>query len=157
MRTIRLFTFTLSAIAICGCGKESSESVPTYPVSGKVTYNGKPAGGVQVFLYPTSAPTIPQIPSNPHGTTEKDGTFTLTTYREGDGAPEGGYQVILNWPAAKEDDDDEATTDRLQGWYDAAHSKLRAQIKSGDNALPPFNLPAITKPPEQLMGIPGRN
>jgi hypothetical protein len=30
--------------------------------------------------------------------TGPDGSFTLSTYGDGDGAPQGGYQVVLLWP-----------------------------------------------------------
>src|SRR5262245_18770575 len=86
-----------AVLAIAGCDS-TADAVTVQPVTGKVLYDGKPAAGVKVFLLPTSAPMIPQIPSNPHGTTGPDGSFTLTTFKDRDGAAEGGYQVILLWP-----------------------------------------------------------
>lgn len=139
---------------LAGCG--SPGPVPTHPVSGQVIYAGKPAAGVQVFLNPTSAPMVPDIPSNPRGVTGADGRFALGTYSAEDGAPEGGYQVILLWPQ-KESPEDEEATDRLLGWYDGVRSQLTARVAAGNNTLPTINLPAITRPPEASAGIPGRN
>jgi hypothetical protein len=77
----------LIVLAASGCGKAGR--VPTYPVHGQILYDGKPAAGVMVFFYPTGAPGVPEIPGNPHGETGPDGRFTLTTYKDGDGAAEG--------------------------------------------------------------------
>ena len=90
--------------------------------------------------------------------TRADGTFTLTTYAAGDGAPEGGYQVLLLWPAEAKEGEEEPEPDRLLGWYDVARSKLTVRVRAGENDLPPFNLPPVLGPPEALQGgIPGRN
>jgi hypothetical protein len=153
MRTMMVF---LLAAAVVGCGS-SGGPVTVHPVSGQVLYANRPAAGVQVFFYPTSAPTVPRIPSNPFGVTGPDGRFTLTTYQEGDGAAEGAYQVILLWPLPRKSDQEEADTDRLLGWYDAAHTRLRVRVKAGENSLPPFKIAPVSGPPPVSEGIPGRN
>jgi hypothetical protein len=122
-----------------------------------VFYDGKPAAGVQLYLNPTSAPMVPDVPTNPYGTTGPDGRFTLSTYGNGDGAAEGSYQVILIWPPETIEDEEPADEDRLLGWYNGVHSKLSVEIKSGSNELEPFKLPARSKPPEAAEGVPGRN
>jgi hypothetical protein len=141
---------------LIGCS-QTKPPVPVHPVSGQVMYNGKAAVGVQVYLYPTSAPMVPEIPANPHGVTGTDGRFQLTTYSPEDGAAEGGYQIVLLWPAQTSEEDEESNSDRLLGWYDAVRSKLTATVKPGDNVLPTIQIPAITRPPEVLVGVPGRN
>jgi hypothetical protein len=142
---------------LAGCQQGKEDAVPVYPVSGRVLYDGKPAAGVKVFLLPTSAPTRPQVPAHPHGTTGADGRFTLTTYAEGDGAAAGGYQVALIWPPETKEDEEPPDTDRLMGWFDPAHTTLSAHIKSGSNELPTISIPLLKGPPEALQGIPGRN
>lgn len=144
----------VALVAALGCGKE--DRVAVYPVSGQVIYNGKPAAGVQVFFFPESAPSPPEIPANPHGVTGPDGKFTITTFTPNDGAAEGGYQVILIWPSEKPEGA-EGTEDRLLGWFDIKHSRLKADIKPGSNNLPPFKLNLITKPAGEVEGVPGRN
>src|SRR4051794_35168375 len=148
---------TLLALALSlltGCG--ATGPIRCHPVSGQVTYDGKPAAGVRVYLMPTSAPMVPVIPANPHAVTGPDGRFKVSTYADGDGAPEGGYQVVMIWPAesaGREEDE----VDRFMGWYDAAHSKLTAQVKEGSNELPAIRVPAISRPPQASQGVPGRN
>src|SRR6266545_189085 len=83
---------------LAGCAERKSDALTPHPVTGKVTYDGKPAAGVKVTLIPTDAPMVPKIPQNPHAVTKADGTFALSTFAEGDGAPEGGYQLVLAWP-----------------------------------------------------------
>jgi hypothetical protein len=141
----------VAAVAVCGCAK--SARVATHPVGGQVYYDGKPAEGVQVFLFPTAAPGVPDVPVNPHGETGPDGRFTIGTYADEDGAAEGSYQVVLYWP-----EDEEHRPDRLIGWYTVARSKLTATVPAGGTELAPIKLPAIKAPPsESGGGIPGRN
>lgn len=151
-RALVLFAFGVAA----GCDP-APDKVRTYPVSGQVVYDGKPAAGVRVFLYPTAAPTVPTVPANPHGMTAADGRFTLSTYGDGDGAAEGSYQVILLWPPDPTEEDEEARGDRLFGWYSAVNSKLAVEVHPGDNPFPPFQLPARKGPPPKSEGVPGRN
>src|SRR5688500_7600325 len=87
MRFIKYYLLTFTLLTL-GCGG-GNDSVTVHPVSGQVLYDHKPAAGVQVFLYPTSAPMMPQIPMNPRGVTGPDGRFKISTYGEGDGAAEG--------------------------------------------------------------------
>ena len=92
--------------------------------------------------------------------TKDDGTFTVTTFAEGDGAAEGGYQVVLVWPGETDEaaeGEAEQETDRLKGWYDVKHSTLSVRVNPGDNSIPTFNLAKITQPPPASQGIPGRN
>lgn len=156
MKWLRRLAPVLTIFLAAGCGSDQPK-LPTYPVSGQVTYNGKAAAGVKVFLFPTSAPTLPQVPNHPHGVTGPDGRFVISTYSEGDGAPEGGYQVLLHWPVESAEELEQSADDQLFGWYTVAHSKLTAEVKPGENVLPPFNLPLRKGPPESLQGIPGRN
>jgi hypothetical protein len=153
MRNLTRLLPALALVVALGCGKAK---IAVHPVSGQVVYDGKPAAGVRVFLLPTSAPTVPDIPSNPHGVTEGDGRFTLTTFAAGDGAAEGGYQVILFWPPDGPTEE-EHDVDRLYGWYDGVHSRLSVRVQPGDNSLAPFNLPAVSGPPAVSEGVPGRN
>jgi hypothetical protein len=152
----RLMLVPAALLALAGCDSPPAP-VTTNPVTGKVLYDGKPAAGVKVFLFPTSAPMIPQIPANPHGVTGPDGTFTVSTFKDGDGAAEGGYQVILLWPPEAKEGEEASEEDRLLGWYTAVNSKLTVHIKAGENNLPPFNLPFQKYPPPESKGIPGRN
>jgi 5-hydroxyisourate hydrolase-like protein (transthyretin family) len=145
----------VAAAAVAGCGQP--DKVATHPVRGQVYYDGQPAAGVQVFLVPVAAPMVPDIPTNPHGTTGADGRFTIGTYSTDDGAAEGSYQVVLYWPE-EVGEGEESTKDRLLGWYTAARSKLTVIVPAGGVEISPYKLPAMKTPPaETSTGIPGRN
>jgi hypothetical protein len=78
--------------------------------------------------------------------------------KDGDGAAEGGYQIILLWPKGDTSSEEEGSIpDRFLGWYTVAHTKLTAQIKAGANELPPIKVPTVKGPPGKIKGVPGRN
>lgn len=140
-----------------GCSPKQ-EKIETFPVSGQVIYDGQPAAGVQVFLYPMGAPAVPLVPVQPHGTTDSEGRFKLSTYGEDDGAAAGSYRVVLFWPKEPKEDEEESDEDRLLGWYTAIHSKIMLDVKPGENTVPPLKLP-VRKVAAKVggEGIPGRN
>ena len=152
-----------SALLAAGCPASSNledQPVVPHPVTGTVMYDSKPAAGVVVTLFPMDAPMVPRIPRNPKAVTKDDGTFAITTFKEGDGAGEGGYLVVLRWPGEadeKAEGEAEQDTDRLKGWYDIKHSSFNIRVNPGDNHLPPFNLPKVTQSPPAVFGVPGRN
>lgn len=162
MRLVSLLFVPAVAALLAGCGEpQDSAALTTHPVSGKVLFDGKPVAGVAVTLIPIDAPMVPTIPQNPHATTKADGTFSIGTFNESDGAAEGEYIVVLRWEAAKTPDEEETETDgsadRLFGWYDVGHSKLRVRVKGGPNEIPVIKIPKIKGPPRPSRGIPGRN
>ena len=69
--------------AFCGCGPKR---LPTAPVQGKVLYQGKPLEFGGVLFQPENGPLA-------RGKIGADGTFRLSTYREGDGAVLGTHRV----------------------------------------------------------------
>ncbi len=153
---MRVWCGLLAAGLAAGCGG-SEPPVTVHPVRGQVFYDGKPAEGVVVYFMPTSAPAVPRIPMNPHGVTGPDGTFELSTFGTKDGAAEGGYQVVLNWPEPTPEGEEPSDSDKLLGWYGPVHSKLTAQVVAGTNTIPPFKLAAVGKPPGEVQGVPGKN
>ena len=152
-----------AALLAVGCPSSSNledQPVQPHPVTGTVIYDGKAAAGVVVTLIPMDAPMVPRIPRNPGATTKDDGTFAIATFKEGDGAAEGGYLVVLKWPGETDENAEgeaKQEKDRLMGWYDIKHSTFNIRVQPGDNALPTFNLPKVTKPPPAVFGVPGRN
>lgn len=154
-----LATWLAMVCLLAGCGGKDGPqwNLTPHPVTGKVIYDGKPAEGVLVGLLPMDAPMPPAIPENPSAVTGPDGTFTIKTFKEGDGACEGNYQVLLTWMVAEKTDTEEGRKDKLLGWYDAAHSPVYFTVKPGANTIPVITIPARRTPPEAMPGIPGRN
>jgi len=87
---------------LAGCGRGPGPVAvieKVVPVSGTLTYQGKPLEGFQVALIPTDG-RRPAI-----GVTDAAGKFTLGTNRAGDGAPPGSHKVAVVWvgPPSTED------------------------------------------------------
>ena len=91
--SLSLVVLTLAIAVGCGDGR-----FPTAPVSGVVTLDGKPVSSGTVIFTPKQG-----WPAK--GTLDSEGRFTLTTYREGDGAILGLNQIIVF--AVTEDDPNE--------------------------------------------------
>src|SRR5437588_524434 len=85
---LAVLAFILAAAAGCGSGNTS-------PVRGKVIFkDGKPlSGGLVVFR-----PLDQKLQVSSRGDIHPDGTFTLGTYQEGDGAIPGKYQAAITPP-----------------------------------------------------------
>ncbi|MFZ4609971.1 MAG: hypothetical protein ACOYNM_09150 [Gemmataceae bacterium] len=151
---MKKITFCMVLVILVGCSQEKLP-IPTQQISGRVLYDNKAAEGVAVYLGPIQAPTIPDIPANPHGVTDKDGRFSISTYGENDGAPKGKYQLMMMW--VDENSKLESKPERFFGWYDSVNSKIMVDITDGENVIPDIKVPVITGPPEPVNGIPGRN
>src|SRR5947207_5917383 len=84
----------LLALSVAGCGN-SSDIEQTVPVSGIVTYQGRPLEGYQVTFIPEDGhrPAV--------GVTDAAGKFTLGTNNVGDGAPPGKSKVAFVWIAPR--------------------------------------------------------
>ncbi len=90
----------LTLVMTTGCGhKELTDpnELPTFPVTGKVQVDGKPVAMIRVVAHDTADP--PRTFNEPKGFTKDDGTFTLTTFREGDGVPVGEYKLTFQYGA----------------------------------------------------------
>ncbi|RUL83183.1 hypothetical protein [Tautonia sociabilis] len=128
-----LVLFAISAFAGCG---ESWEA-ETYPASGRLTINGDPAEGALVQLHAIGEPPDERN-SRPWGKVRSDGTYTLSTYRNEDGAPAGEYALTITWPP---DSSVPSLDDRLGFTYsDPGRSKWKVTIEEGENELPPITL-----------------
>jgi hypothetical protein len=140
---IRLCRLAAALLLVsAGCGESDRESV--FPVSGSVTVNGKKPKDAVVSFHPADELHNPRALRS-MATTEKDGTFRLTTYMSHDGAPEGEYVVTVYWPAPLPRDahPGDVGADLLKGRYaNPKTSPLRATVGKGENALAPFKLSA---------------
>ncbi len=79
-------------LLLAGC---SEKQVEVFPVTGKVNFNGQVPVGATVVLHPVDDAN--QNDFAPTGTVEKDGTFKITSYEPGDGAPAGEYVATIEW------------------------------------------------------------
>jgi hypothetical protein len=126
-----------------GCGGDKAR-LDVYPVSGVVTYKGKPIEGATVMLFGQDDHLrVAGVPV-PEGTTDASGNFELRTYQPGDGAPAGNYGVSITWmeETGPSDDPEQINRrDRLNNRYASPDSSgLTATVPSEGTQLPPFEL-----------------
>jgi hypothetical protein len=121
---------------LTGCS--SQDRMKTAIVKGQVTYKGKPVPNGTVLFIPSD-----QGPSAT-GELQKDGTYTLTTYRKGDGAVLGKHKVVI---VAMEDNSDKLPEQRNplppsivpDKYTSAVTTDLTAEVKDVENVID-FNL-----------------
>lgn len=124
------------ALGVGACGKSGRK--PTFPVSGKLVWDGKPIAHATVVFHPVNE--IGPDSVRPQGKTKEDGSFILTTYDGNDGAPVGDYRVTVElWLASARSD--EAPSNRLpQRLSNPTTSGLSASVVQGTNDLKPIDL-----------------
>src|SRR5688500_4438547 len=81
-------------VGLLGCGEAKPDRVAVHPAAGSVTFKGQPAYGASLTLHPKAGPE--NLPA-PRASVEKDGSFKLSTFNGGDGAPEGEYVATVRW------------------------------------------------------------
>jgi hypothetical protein len=147
-RLVALFLSPLALLA-CSCDAMPAGQVPVHPARGQVLYKGKPVADALVILRPVApASKNPDIPQ-PNGRTDAEGKFQLHTYLGTDGAPAGSYLVGISVSSEFSE-----TRNVMQKgsatkpapnvlgtrYADPARSGLKAEIKPGENEIPPFDL-----------------
>ncbi len=145
MRPLNFFlVISLLMLVASGCSGKSDGRVKVYPVSGKVSVRGTPAGGARVVFYPVSDELKKPGMPIPYGTTDDQGNFKLWSYDPDDGAPEGEYKISVVWldvPLEKAKENPMGAKDRLSGTYSNPQtSKLTAKVEKGGGEIPPFEL-----------------
>lgn len=132
-----LSLFVLSLALFCSAC--SSDRKPVQSVRGRILVDGRPAAQAQVLFHPVEGGNDQPRPT---GQTDDQGYFHLTSYRKGDGAPEGSYNVTVTWfrvfPRSR---DEVIRYNALPQRYAAAQtSPLRASVAKGKNELTPLQL-----------------
>ena len=87
-RCIYLANVSLVLAAMAGCGKDGPTTIP---IRGEVIYNGAPLKeGTVVYL-----PKQPGQGRQATGAIQQDGSFVLTTFKDGDGVVPGAYDIVI--------------------------------------------------------------
>jgi hypothetical protein len=140
---VALLTASLSV----GCGKSRPEikgKLPLFPVKGKAMMDGQPMSGATVLFYPTQEFPKGSAQQRPRAVVEDDGTFQVSTYANNDGAPAGEYKVTISWKGDTQGLNNEQQSDLPEKAPETVQhsrsSKLRVEVKNGDNSLPTWDL-----------------
>jgi hypothetical protein len=90
-RLLSLSAALLTSMFVAGCGSEGLISAPAYPVKGQVLLStGKPMTSGKVIFLPKEGKGM-----TAHGDIGSDGTFTLKTADDREGAVAGVYKVRI--------------------------------------------------------------
>jgi hypothetical protein len=130
-------------VLVTSLGCESNN--PVHPVRGKVTFEGQPlAGGGSIALIPL----VDQPGQTAGGEIAEDGSYKLSTYKDGDGSMAGEFRVVIYQVTEKEPEiteDGQAVAkaassvpmeDRIPTVYaDAQNSPLRAKVDGSTNEI----------------------
>lgn len=90
VRAASVLAAGVALLLLSGCGDDGLST--RYPVSGTVKYKGEPVASASITFYPAGAPAGDQ-----RGATGvvKDGSYTLSTIGDDDGAFVGDYVVSI--------------------------------------------------------------
>jgi hypothetical protein len=132
-RSLSLTGTAVVAVICTSCGNDQR----LYPVRGQVLFQNRPAEGATVVFQPVNRDTAGPTPS---GTVGADGSFALSTYPHGDGAPPGEYVVLVTWFPPNARELDEPRNQLPNRYASPTDSPLRATVAEGLNELEPFRL-----------------
>lgn len=110
----RLVVSLALALSLTGCGSKNERS--TAPVQGTVTFKGKPLNTGSLLFVPSGGGPTAQANIRP------DGTYSMTTYRDGDGAVIGNHDVIIM--ALEDPAGGKLPEDAKKGYDSAQHSLI---------------------------------
>ncbi len=86
---------SVTVAVLLGCNEAP---FPVAPVSGKVTLDGRPLTQGKVMFAPVRTASNIEVGKPAIGVIQRDGSFVLTTYRNGDGAVVGEHWVTVFGP-----------------------------------------------------------
>ncbi len=112
-------------LVLPGCGGGGGRGLPTVPAAGSITYQGKPLDKGTVYFLPEKG--------HPATGTIEGGKFTLTTYKEGDGAIAGKHSVGVTVTEAVPTKDGDTAEKYVipQKYADPGSSKISVDIPAG--------------------------
>jgi hypothetical protein len=146
MRVLKSFVLLCLVAAIPSCGP-ARKSV--FPVKGRVVDSaGKPLVGATVLFHPI-APDA-EDPTIPAAHVDESGSFVLTTYVQGDGAPAGEYSVTILLVPPRKNPLDTQAPDQLKGRYaNPTTSKIRFTVeKRESNEVPDIRVELTAAKPK---------
>jgi hypothetical protein len=134
------FLLLSSVTLLTGCGRAKEPWETAYPVSGVVTYKGKPVADAELSFFPED-PSYPES-VRPRAKSDAEGKFNVWTYEQGDGAPAGKYKVtVVHFELGLSKDTVITRPNDLPAKYSRLDSTdLVVEVSSQDTALSPINL-----------------
>jgi len=123
-RPIAICGFILLVTGFIGCGNQFE----TAPVAGKVTVGGKPLPNGRVMMLPIGEG---EVGPSAMGDIQEDGSYVLTTYKEGDGAVVGPHQVTVYPPYTQDDETIGADPNANKNFIPFQSEELKFEVTAG--------------------------
>ena len=121
----------LCCLALCSCGEQESFRKETFPLTGEVYVDDKPAGQVQVTCH-NVAGIDAEHPTFSRAITDEEGKFSISTYESADGLPEGEYVLTFMWGKIDLLKGGYSGPDKLgERYQDPKTSKFRVTVEPG--------------------------
>lgn len=132
-RPLQLALIGILTLSLCACSDERDYGKETFPVTGKVQLDGQPGAMISVTLTDVNGfDAAAAVPAIPKAVTMDDGTFAISTFEAGDGAPAGEYTAtfVLGERQGLSINTD---NDKLKGKYsDPEKSEFKVTVKEGE-------------------------
>jgi hypothetical protein len=130
----------ISLCFLCSCSKEEEgDRKGTYRVTGQVLVDGAPVEGVAVTCLDVNG-IDKENPTVSGATTDNDGNFAISTYKAGDGVPDGDY-VLTFFLAEMNPFTKEYGPDKLNDAYkDPKTSKFKFSVNGAPTELDTIEL-----------------
>jgi hypothetical protein len=127
-------------LALTGCGRAPGNRTPLHKAAGKISFDGQAPAGALIVLHPAGG--SPKESLKPTAQVQPDGTFRLSTYETGDGAPAGDYVVTVSWRRAVQTDEGYLPGPNVlpPKYASPATSDVVVRVREGDNDLEPITL-----------------
>lgn len=130
-------SIVLTLIVLSGC---SEKRIEVFPVTGKVTFAGQIPSGAQIVLHAVNRTEPCDVA--PSATVKPDGTFAISAYEQGDGAPAGEYVATVHWFKIIPKDGT-AGPNVIPALYTSAKtSPIKISVKDGATVVPPITIVA---------------
>lgn len=125
----------LVTLLAAGCSKTETDRVPVFPVTGQVTFDGRPAAGAFVVFHRKDN-TVGFPP--PRAQVDQQGNFAVSTYVSQDGAPVGEYVVTVELRKVVDKDGEFVPGPNVlpPKYSSPKTTSLVAKINEGENSLP---------------------
>jgi hypothetical protein len=114
--------------------EQRRKPLPTHPLKGLVTVDGKPAAAATVRFYAENPMTM-RTQMVADGLTGDDGTFLVSTYKAFDGIPVGEYTVTVVMTGGYDDGESEAKNKLPAKYAKPETSGIKVTIKEGPNEV----------------------
>lgn len=140
--SVRFLSFAVAVLmlpVVNGCGGEVR--VPVFPVSGKISFQGKPPVGAQIVLHPVDRSQPNDV--TPSGGVTDDGSFKITAYELDDGAPQGEYVATIEWfkiVSAGGGGGGRGPNVLPKKYASAQTSPIKVSVKNGPTVIPPITI-----------------